>query len=159
MSLRLLLFLGFGCAATSQTDHTTTALQGVPPPAAAALRREAGTATIEQVAREREGGADLYEGSWYVDGRHFEVKVTATGELVEREEELSADQVPQPVRLAAIAALPKGEKLVFVRLLSGNYEAETVVDGKEHDVVISASGQIVPENDDDDEDDDGDDED
>lgn len=147
----LVMLLVCGCAATTPSE-STTALSGLPPPAAEAMRREAGGATIERVGRE---GNELYEGQWYVDGRLHEVTITATGQIVEREEELAADQVPQPVRVAAIAALPRGAaKLVFVRLLTGNYEAEAIVDGKEYEVTLSSTGQVVTDADDDDEDED-----
>ena len=112
--------LTVGCAATAPNESTTQALHGVPEPAAATLKREAGAAPIDRVDRESEGGKFLYEGRWYIDGRLHEVAVTATGEIVEREEELAPDQVPQPVRVAAIAALPPNSKVVFVRLLSGH---------------------------------------
>jgi hypothetical protein len=91
---------------------------------------------------------DLYEGQWHVDGRLHEVTVTADGRIVEYEEELAPEQVPPPVRAAAIAALPGARRLVFVRLQSGNYEVEAVVNGKEQEVTISAAGQLMASDDD-----------
>jgi hypothetical protein len=148
MKTIMLAVLLIGCGGKSTTTQASSPLTGVPGPAAAALQREAGSAKIESVEHETEGGAEMYEGKWVVDGLSHEVTVKADGTVVEREDEVAADQVPEPVRVSATAALPGAQKVVYVKLSSGNYEAETVVDGKEREVVMTADGKVVPEDDD-----------
>lgn len=135
-----------GCgSSTKSSTQPASPMAGVPEPAAAALQKEAGTATIVSVEHETEGGAELYEGKWVVDGLSHEVTVKADGTFVEREDEVASDQVPEPVRTSATAALPGAQKVVFVKLSTGNYEAEAMIDGKERDVVLTPTGTVVPE--------------
>jgi hypothetical protein len=150
MKTIMLAVLLAGCGGKSTTTQASSPLTGVPGPAAAALQREAGSATIESIDHETEGGAEMYEGKWTVGGLSHEVTVKADGTVVDREDEVAADQVPEPVRVSATAALPGAQKVVFVKHMSGNYEAEAVVDGKDREVELSADGKVLPGDDDDD---------
>jgi uncharacterized membrane protein YkoI len=144
-----LLLVGCGSSTPSSTSQPSSPLSGVPTAVAEALQREAGSAKIESVEHETEGGAEMYEGRWVVDGLSHEVTVKADGTVVEREDEVAPDQVPESVRASANAALPGAQKVVFVKLSSGNYEAEAMIDGKEREVTVSATGALVPDDDDD----------
>ena len=151
----MLLVVGCGTAATTSTHRDT--LDTIPRAAAQALERLAAGAKIERVAREREGGVELYEATWQVNGLEREAAVTASGEVVELEEEVESANVPALVRAAAITRLPGAQSIKFVKLQSGNYEAEAMIDGRESDVTLAPDGREVGDNDDDDGDDDGDD--
>ena len=143
--MKWLLILLVGCGTASTTTAHRDTLSTIPRAASAALQREAGGAKIEKV--EREG--DLYEASWHVDGLEHEAAVTAAGELIEREQEVPAAQVPAVVRAAAIAKLPQSTSIKFVKLMNGNWEAEA----EEYEVLITPEGRLVDHGDDDDEDD------
>ena len=147
--MKWIVLLALAACGTSTSTRRDT-LDSIPDAAAAALRRAAGGAKIEHVERERDG----YEASWHVDGLEREAKVTASGELVEFEEEVSSAQVPAAVRAAAITKLPNASSIKFVKLMNGNYEAEAIVDGHERDVTLAADGRALGDDDDDDEDDD-----
>ena len=125
----------------------TTTLDSIPKAAAAALERQAGGAKIERVDREREDGREVFEATWHVDGLEREAAVTASGELVDYEEEVPSAQVPSAVRAAAIVKLPNASSIKFSILKSGNYEAEAIVDGRETDVTLSPDGRDVPDDD------------
>ena len=71
---------------------------------------------------------------------------------------LMVPQVPQPVREAAARSLGATARIQYVVLADGRYEAEAIVDGRERDVTISATGEVVAGDDGDDDDDDGDEE-
>jgi hypothetical protein len=114
-------------------DHDT--LAGVPKAAAEALRREAGGHAIEKVDREADG---TFEAAWLVDGQKHEATVDANGKVIETEIEVTADQVPAAVRATAEAQL--GKAIQYVRLGTGNYEAEA---GK-REVLIDPSGKLLP---------------
>ena len=140
----IILFL-VACGSASKAHHDT--LDSIPSAARAALERQAGGAKIERVEREREGGRELYEATWQVDGLEREAAVTASGELVEYEEEVPSAQVPGAVRAAAIVKLPNASSIKFIKLLSGNYEAEAIVDGREEDVTLAPDGRDVVDDD------------
>jgi len=147
----ILALAACGTAASTSTRRDT--LDSIPNAAAAALRRAAGDAKIEHVERERENGVEVYEASWHVDGLEREAAVTASGELVELEEEVPSAQVPSAVRAAAITKLPNASSIKFVKLMTGNYEAEAIVDGHEQDVTLAPDGRTLDDDDDDDDDD------
>ena len=134
--MRLWLVLLVACGTAARTPAGAT-LDSIPEAAAAALRRAAGGATIEEV--ERDG--DLYEGRWQVDGLEREAEVTASGERMELEEEVPSDQVPAQVRAMAIVKLSNAQSIRFSRLMRGRFEAEAMIDGKEHAITMTADGR------------------
>lgn len=139
MTLRLVLALSLlGCGASSSSKTGT--LDSIPKAAAAALRTEANGAEITEVSRESEQGQELYEGTWSEGGLRREAKVTADGKVVEVEREVAPATVPEPVRVAASQALPAGAAITYVLLGNGNYEAEAMVSGKEHEAVFAPDG-------------------
>ncbi len=142
MKILIMVIIGLmGCAGS--TDDNKGALNTLPKPAAAALQARAGTASIERTHREVEGGKTYYEGVWHVNGARHEVKVTADGTVVEVEEEVAADQVPEAVRTTAAREL--GQQVAkFERQMDGSYEAEVVVNGKEKEVRIGTDGTVLP---------------
>lgn len=136
--LLVLLLLACGTAASTSTPRDT--LDSLPHAASAALRRLAAGAKIEHVER----AGDTYQGTWHVAGLKREATVTASGELVELEEEVSSTQVPAAVRAAAIIELPDAQSIRFV-----NFEAEAIVDGKQHiEKAFAPDGRRVSDDDD-----------
>lgn len=130
--------------------HHESTLDSIPPPAAATLTAQAGAAAIMHVSREMERGRELYEASWMVDGLEREAKVTATGELVELEIQIREADVPAAVRAAAARSLTGATTIKYVRLQGDLYEAEAMINGRERDVTLTASGAPVQEDDDED---------
>jgi hypothetical protein len=126
------------CGSASTTSNQRT-LDSIPKAAAAALERAAGGAKIESVEREGE----TYEATWHVDGLEREAEVTASGELLELEEEVRSEQVPSTVRAMALVKLPNAQSIKFNRLKSGNYEAEAMIDGKEHEIKMTPDGREI----------------
>ncbi|MDQ3341712.1 MAG: hypothetical protein M4D80_41725 [Myxococcota bacterium] len=137
----LLVLAACGSASTKSNQQST--LDSIPKAAAAALERAAGGATIESVEREGE----TYEATWHVDGLEREAEVTASGELLELEEEVRSEQVPSTVRAMALVKLPNAQSIKFIRLKSGNYEAEAMIDGKEHEITMTADGREIADDD------------
>ena len=139
----LAIILLVACGTTARTAPPRDTLDSIPSAAAAALRRAAGAATIEKVERDGE----TYEATWHVDGLQREAEVTAEGELVDLEEEVPSDQVPPQVRAMAIVKLPNAQSLRFIRLKSGNFEAEAMIDGREQDITMSPDGREIADDD------------
>lgn len=149
--LRAFLFVLLAACGTASSDRTT--LDSIPKAAADALRTQANGAEITAIEHETAKGTDYYEASWHENGLAREAKVRADGTLVETERELRPDEVPAVVREAATKTLPAGALISYALLHDGRYEAESMVDGKEHDAIFAADGTRVPENDDDGDDD------
>src|SRR5260221_8064928 len=85
----------------------------VPAAALAALKKAAGENKLTQIEEENEHGHKFYEGQWKGPDGKIEVLVTDSGDLVETEEIVPADKVPEAVRSAAAKDAGKDAKLVF----------------------------------------------
>jgi len=141
-----------GCAGGLAEDRGT--LDNVPKAAAASLQQQAAGMAIQRVEHETERGVETYEATWYAGGVRHEAKVSADGKLLELEVEVVERDVPAAVRATAERALGQsGAK--YERQLDGSYEAEIVVDGKEREVAIDASGKLIRSGDEDEDGDDG----
>jgi len=141
--LRAFLLVLLSACGTASSDRTT--LDSIPKAAADTLRTAANGAEITAIEHESAKGTDYYEASWNENGLAREAKVRADGTLVESERELRPDEVPAPVRDAATKTLPAGAVITYALLHDGRYEAEAIVDRKEHDAIFTADGTHVPE--------------
>ena len=125
-------------------------LAKIPPAAAEALKKAAGTATIEHVALEKDGKVTVYEVDLVEAGKpNREVSVTADGKIHAEEETMPLDKVPAAAR-KAIEAGAKGAKIERVnRIKRANgeltYEALYVNTGKKTEVEFFEDGKQKPE--------------
>lgn len=113
----------------------------VPPPALAALKKLAGTATITQFEEEIEHGDTFYEGSWKQASGKVDALVTAAGDLVEIEEIVPADAVPKVVLNAAQKAAGATAGLRFEKKTTVLYEVKFRKNDRRHEVVFSPTGR------------------
>ena len=95
----------------------------------------------------REGDEDeqRYEVKLKKDGRHISTDVTADVGVVEIDEELRQDQVPEKVMKSFRRAFPKGEikrseKSTDIRV---TYHIEVTTDGRKREVTLSPRGKIL----------------
>jgi len=131
--------------AQGETEREVTEAQ-VPAPALAELKKLAGRATITEFAEEVEHGHTFYEGSWQTpSGAKMDVLVTASGDLVEIEERVTADQVPEAVLKAAGKAAGKGAKLGFEKKTMVLYEVKFRKGGRRHELLLTPDGRAVEE--------------
>lgn len=137
-------------------ERQAVAASAVDVPAAArqALQRLAGDAKLDDIEHSVEHGVDVYEASWTVDGAEHEAEVTADGGIVEIEQSVKAEDVPEIVRRMATKHLPKGAEISYERKMIVVYSAEARVNGKEVEVELTALGQKYDDDEDDGEDDD-----
>jgi hypothetical protein len=129
----------------------------IPAKAREALQKLAGSNPIIKVESEKEHGVQVYEAAWTADGTKTEAEVTADGVLLEMEEWVKADKVPQAVRETAEKALAGASKLSYEKHTVVFYEVEGKVDGKKKEVSISPAGKLMSQEDEDKDDDDDDD--
>lgn len=147
----ILVVVLVGCAAIDSSPRTA---MDVPPAVTATVRNHAGAADYK-VHRD---GDDRFEASWREGDLEREAVVARDGKLVELEIEMRAEDVPVAVRDTAQRVLGARSIIKYVKLTSDRYEVETIVNGREREIMISGSGTIVG-GDDDGDDDDGDDDD
>ncbi len=139
-------------------------LDRLPKAAKEALLELAGKNPITGVEIENERGVQVYEASWNAGGHEVEAEVTGDGALMGMEESVTAEEVPEAVRAAVERALPGAKNLRYEKLTIILYEAETIVNGAEKEIVVNPLGKSAShaeeadegkEADDDKEDDDG----
>ena len=162
-SRTLVILLGLAVlvvvAATGPAEERKDNAWGdIPAKARAALIKLAGDARITEMEREREHGVVLYEAEWVTaQGREQEAVVTAEGDLVEIEEEVSAGDVPATVQAKVAKLFPGAARFEYEKVMIVAYEIEATVDGREREVLVTTLGTVLGQADEDD--DDGDDDD
>lgn len=125
-------------------------LAKIPPAAAAALKKAAGSATIKQVDIGKEGKVTIYEVELTEAGQPArEVSVLADGTINTTEETVPLEKVPEAAR-KAIEAGAKGAKIERVQRITRKatgvtYEALYVNKGKKTEVEYLEDGKLKPE--------------
>lgn len=127
-----------------------------PAKAREALQKLAGDNQIIEVESEKEGGVQMYEAAWKAGGVVHEAEVTADGVLVEMEEGVRAEDLPEAVKAAAEQALTGAPKIHYEKHTYVVYEVEGKVDGKNKEIVISPTGKVKGGEDEEGDDDDDD---
>ncbi len=128
----------------------TAKLAKIPPAAAEALKKSAGTASIGSLSIEKDGKMTVYLVTLTEPGKpNREVSVTADGKLNAEEETVPLEQVPETVR-KAIEAQAKGAKIERVQRINRagvglTYEALYVLKGKKTEIEFLENGQRKPE--------------
>lgn len=141
-------------------DDDDLKLEQIPEPARAALLKLVGDGKITEIEREREQGVVIYEAAWDAGGAMHEAAVMADGTLLETEERIKPDQAPPAVRALIAKHFAGVDKVVIEKKMIVVYEAEAKVNGKEVELLMLPTGQVIDEPGDDqdpDGDDDGDD--
>jgi hypothetical protein len=122
----------------------------IPPAAAEALKKSAGTATIGSLSIEKDGKVTVYLVTLTEPGKpEREVSVTADGKLNAEEETVPLDKVPEAAR-KAIESNAKGakiERVQRIRRAAGGvtYEALYVLKGKKSELEFLEDGKQKPE--------------
>jgi len=118
----------------------------VPAAALTALKKLAAGAEITEFAEEIEHGHTFYEGSWKApSGGNMDVLVTASGDLVEIEEQVGADEVPAAVLAAARKAARKGAELELEKKTMVLYEVKFQKGDRRHELLLAPDGRRVKE--------------
>jgi uncharacterized membrane protein YkoI len=125
-------------------------LAKIPPAAAEALKKAAGTAKIDKVSIEKDGKVTIYEVELVEAGHpNREVSVTADGKLNAEEETVPLEKVPEAARKAIEAGAKdaKVERVQRIKRAGGGltYEALYVAKGKKTEVEFFEDGKQKPE--------------
>ncbi|HUT90783.1 MAG TPA: hypothetical protein VMY37_14865 [Thermoguttaceae bacterium] len=125
----------------TETERRVTEAE-VPKAALTALKKLAEGAEIVEFAEETEHGSTFYEGSWKVaSGAKMDVLVTPTGDLVEIELGVAADDVPAAVLAAARKAAGKKAPLAFEKKTMLLYEVKFRKGDRGHELLLTPDGR------------------
>jgi uncharacterized membrane protein YkoI len=127
-------------AENEEAEDDELTIDQVPAKAREALLKLAGDNRITEVEKEKEHGVVAYEADWAVNGREYSACVSADGEIIETEETINTNDVPEAVRAAAAKLLPGAEKLKFEKTVKIEYEISGVVNGKKREIEVSPAG-------------------
>jgi hypothetical protein len=102
-------------------------------------------ATIRGFSEEQENGRTFYEAKMTVNGHGRDVLIDPAGAVVEIEEQVALDSLPEPVKDGLQANLGKG-KIVKIESITKHdklvaYEAQVVTGGKKSEVQVGPDGK------------------
>lgn len=112
----------------------------VPPAALAALKKLSGGAAFIELEEETHHGRKVYEAEWNGPSGEMEAKVSEAGDVLELEEEMTAESVPAAVRAAAEKLGDKGAKIAYEKATYVLYEVEFRKNGRKYETHLDASG-------------------
>jgi hypothetical protein len=124
-------------------------LADLPAPARDTIARLAGSHRILEVERHTEAGTTIYEAEYEVDGLEHCIEVGADGELLALEKELPPARLPAAVRTSVLALHPRGRIREAAAVFPGGasetgwYEVEVEVAGRQRELRVRPSGEIV----------------
>jgi len=142
----LLMVSVVGCSAmrhrgiAEEQERQVTEAQ-VPKAAVEALHKLAQSAAITDYAEEIEHGNKFYEGSWKGPMGNVDGLVTDSGDFVELEESVPADNVPAAVRAQAARCAGDDAKVAFERKTMVIYEIHYQRGEKEHEAMFTPDGR------------------
>jgi hypothetical protein len=118
----------------------------VPAPAKKTILAEAGKNKIVEIEKETEDGGVFYEAKWLINKKAVEIKVTPDGKLVEKEFEISMNQVPESARKTIQKEAGSAKIKEIEKVLAGGkefYEAEWKVGNKKIEVKVAPNGKLL----------------
>ena len=128
-------------AQDADTDRTIPDAR-VPMPVKQAVRRVFPNAIVRRYSTEMEGGRSIYEAELLESGQHRSLDITADGQVLEVETQLSVAQLPPRV---ASAAQRGGARIVHAeRAIAGHDTSyELRLQGRRGELKLRPNGQPV----------------
>lgn len=132
------------CSALLAAAEKKIKKSDLPPAVQKAAEEQGRGATIKGCSQEVENGKTLYEVELNVNGHSKDVTMDAAGKVVEVEEEVALDSLPEAVR-KGLADQAHGGKIGKVESLTKNdklvaYEAHVVKAGKRFEIQVGPDG-------------------
>lgn len=118
-------------------------VEAVPVAALDTLRVEANGFQFEEVEIDVDNGVTQYALEWERDGRTFDTTVGAEGDLVERDEPIAIEEMPQAVRDTVRNFFPRGAALNAEHSIKVSYEIQSIVLGETQALEIDPTGRIL----------------
>jgi len=120
-------------------------LKDLPAAVQKTIQEEARNAEIVGLVEEQEAGKTVYEVETRVNGKTRDVTVDASGQVIEREEEVALDAIPAAAKAAIEKAAAGGTVHKVETVTRGgatSYEASIRKAGKKSEIVVGSDGAI-----------------
>ena len=138
----LLLWLG-----TASAQETKIAFKDLPPAVQETAKAQSQGATVRGYSKEIEKGKTEYEVQLTVDGKKRDVSIDPNGKVIETEQEVAFESVPEKAQ-DAIKHEAGGAKIERVEEVKSDqatvYEAHVHQNGKKHEIRVLESGEKAP---------------
>lgn len=141
------LFLGAGLG---QGKEVRVKMSDLPPAVQSAVKAQSKGATVRGFTKETEKGKTNYEVEMTVNGYSKDVSMDENGQIIEVEEQVALDNIPEAAR-HAIEKGAGGGKVLKVEAVSDSrgpvkaYEAQVRKAGKHFEVRVAPDGSPKPE--------------
>jgi hypothetical protein len=131
-------------AASAAAQEKKIKRSDLPPAVEKAVVEQSKGATIRGFNEEKENGQTTYEAEMIVNGHTKDVQMDATGAVVEVEEQVNLETLPQPVKGALQTKAGKG-KIAKVESITKKgklvaYEAQVLTGGKKSEIQVGPDG-------------------
>ena len=141
----MLLVASVSLTMTANAQERKLQHKDLPAKVRAAFDRETAGATVKEYSTEKEKGITTYEAEWVVDGRSKDVSVDASGNVLEIEEQVSMDSLPESVR-NALTATAAGGTIGKIESLTKKgaivaYEAVVTTGKKRREIQVGPNGE------------------
>jgi len=131
-----------GCAMFSKEVK----LEDVPPAAQAVIQSQTSGGTIKKITCDKEDGEHFYKVKYIKGNREFELTVDRDGKVMETEEILAMEDLPQAVQ-ETVKAKTAGSIIKELALETEDgktfYEVEFEKGGEEHKLKIAEDGTVL----------------
>jgi hypothetical protein len=133
------------CAGGSFAQEKQIKRADLPPAVEKTVVAESAGATIKGFSIEKEKGETFYEAEMTISGHSKDVLISASGAVVEVEEEVALDKLPAEVKAGLEAKAGKGKILKVESLTKQGklvaYEAKVLTSGKKAEVQVGPDGK------------------
>src|SRR3984893_12399858 len=130
-------------AAALFASETRVQMKDLPEAVQKTVKEQTKTAKLRGLAKEIEDGKTFYEAETTVNGKSRDILIDTTGAVVEVEEPVSLDSIPEAARKAIQAKAGSGKILKVESVTKGSivsYEAVVQKNGKKSEVAVNADG-------------------
>jgi hypothetical protein len=145
MTCKLAVALALTTIAFAQEQEKKIQRGDLPPAVEKTVAAQSHGAAIKGFSEENEKGQTFYEAEMMVNGHSKDVLMDANGAVVEVEEQVALDSLPQAAKdglqakagkgkIRKVESLTKHDKLVA-------YEAQVTTDGKKSEVQVGPDGK------------------
>jgi uncharacterized membrane protein YkoI len=118
-------------------------MKDLPAPVQQTVKEQTKNAKLRGLAKEVENGNTYYEAETVANGKNRDVLIDPSGKVVEVEEEIALNSVPEQAR-TGLEKLAGGGKIVRVESVTKgsvvSYEAVVQRNGKKSEVAVNADG-------------------
>jgi uncharacterized membrane protein YkoI len=140
----IVIAIGFSSARASEKAIN---MKDLPAAVRRTVQEQSQGAVIRRLSKEIEGGKTVYEVEMKVKGHGKDVTMDASGEVIEVEEEVPLESLPNAARAAIEKAAGRGQITKVERVSGGKqaaYEAHVRRDGKTSEIKIGDDGRFLP---------------